>query len=322
MEVTYKIDAAHDDLISDVAYNYYGNRIATCGSDHTVKIFDVDSTGVQNKSGEFKVHLGPVCKVAWAHPEFGQVLATCSFDRTAKIWEEQGGSLSGAKGKTSKWAERATLTDSRSAISGIAFAPRHLGLKLAACGEDGKVRIYEACDVMNLSSWSQTEDFTARGKGRCLCLSWNPSRACTMLALGRNAEAESSTVQVWELGAAKRWAAVLDDIGPPNTAINDVAFAPNMGRSYYLLAAACDDKSVRIWRIRTTDKDTSGTAARSKYEAEEVFCSKGEPSSVWRVSWNVTGTVLASSGDDGSVKLWACTPMGEWRNVQVVSGGD
>ena len=27
-------------------------------------------------------------------------------------------------------------------------------------------------------------------------------------------------------------------------------------------------------------------------------------SQVWRVAWNATGTVLASSGDDGCVRLW------------------
>lgn len=25
---------------------------------------------------------------------------------------------------------------------------------------------------------------------------------------------------------------------------------------------------------------------------------------VWRVSWNLTGTILSSSGDDGCVRMW------------------
>lgn len=27
---------------------------------------------------------------------------------------------------------------------------------------------------------------------------------------------------------------------------------------------------------------------------------------VWRVSWNLTGTILSSSGDDGCVRMWKC----------------
>ncbi len=37
-----------------------------------------------------QTHYGSVCRVTWAHPEFGELLATCSFDRTTAIWEEQG----------------------------------------------------------------------------------------------------------------------------------------------------------------------------------------------------------------------------------------
>ena len=35
----------------------------------------------------------------------------------------------------------------------------------------------------------------------------------------------------------------------------------------------------------------------------------GGGAQVWRLSWNVTGTVLASSGDDGCVYLWKGNPV-------------
>ncbi len=34
----YTINAQHKDLIHDVAYNYYGNRMATCSTDQTAKL--------------------------------------------------------------------------------------------------------------------------------------------------------------------------------------------------------------------------------------------------------------------------------------------
>ena len=39
---------------------------------------------------------------------------------------------------------------------------------------------------------------------------------------------------------------------------------------------------------------------------------------VWRVEWNATGTMLASSGEEGVVRLWKSTFRGEWREVKAV----
>ena len=36
---------------------------------------------------------------------------------------------------------------------------------------------------------------------------------------------------------------------------------------------------------------------------------------VWRCKWNVTGTVLASSGDGGVVGLWKSDFSGKWKCV-------
>jgi WD40 repeat protein len=39
-------------------------------------------------------------------------------------------------------------------------------------------------------------------------------------------------------------------------------------------------------------------------QVQEVAKLEDHKAEVWRVEWNLTGTVLASSGDDGSVRLW------------------
>ena len=73
MYVTKSINADHEDLIHDVAYDFYGKRMATCSSDQKVKVWDQDEAGNWNCSASWKTHNGSVWKVTWAHPEFGQV---------------------------------------------------------------------------------------------------------------------------------------------------------------------------------------------------------------------------------------------------------
>eukprot|EP00051_Salpingoeca_urceolata_P005659 m.75543 g.75543 ORF g.75543 m.75543 type:complete len:324 (+) comp14485_c0_seq1:2496-3467(+) len=303
----------HNDLVHDIAFDFYGKRLATCSSDHSVKVWDIQPDGTWLLSGEMKAHRGSVWKVTWAHPEFGQVLATCSFDHTVIIFEEKV-----AGGKTGVWEKRAELPDSRAAVTDVKFAPRHLGLKLAACSEDYMVRTYEAMDIMNLSSWPQLEDFKVQGKGKCTCLSWSPSRLhAPTIAVGcGGTEQGANNVQVWVLEESRRWAIALETLGDFMDPVRDVVFAPNMGRSFHNLAAASSDKTVRVWRL--TPEASQGP--RQKLTSEELLRANDHGDQVWRVSWNVTGTVLASSGEDGSVRLWKATHLGHWECVSVIKG--
>lgn len=84
-----------------------------------------------------------MAKLSWAHPEFGSIIASASFDRTVKIWEQNtspqddrqsptinGSSSQGSGPISSRWIERATLTDAKGTVRAVEFAPHHFGLKL------------------------------------------------------------------------------------------------------------------------------------------------------------------------------------------------
>ena len=91
MQLVQPITATHEGVVHDVAYDFYGKRMASCSSDHKIKIWDKDDkTGEWVCSAEWKAHQSPVWKVDWAHPEYGQLVASCSFDRTVVIWEDRG----------------------------------------------------------------------------------------------------------------------------------------------------------------------------------------------------------------------------------------
>eukprot|EP01098_Paradermamoeba_levis_P006768 TRINITY_DN2819_c0_g1_i1.p1 TRINITY_DN2819_c0_g1~~TRINITY_DN2819_c0_g1_i1.p1 ORF type:complete len:314 (+),score=56.76 TRINITY_DN2819_c0_g1_i1:76-1017(+) len=308
MKVFRRFPTQHEDLIHDISYDFYGKRLATCSSDQKIQIWDLDEKSEWTRSAELVgAHNGSIWKLAWAHPEFGQILASCSFDRTVCIWEEEEDN----EGRKS-WQLKAKLVDSRDSVNDIKFAPRHMGLRLATCSADGFIRIYEAVDVMNLAGWPLMDEFEAHKEGAS-CISWNPSlfgAAC--LVVGTTNE---HAIKIWEFNdALRKWqvGAVLEGHSAP---VHDVSWAPNMGRSYHLIASASKDHTVRIWRVQTNEKQ--------KFEHKQLACFDDHQSEVWRVEWNVTGTILASSGDDGTVRLWKPVSWTtEWKCVSIISGDD
>jgi len=89
MKAFKKFKSEHNDFIHDIAYDFYGKRLATCSSDHKIKIWDQNAEGEWVMVSEIKAHVGSVHKLSWAHPEFGQVLASCSSDRVVHIYKKQ-----------------------------------------------------------------------------------------------------------------------------------------------------------------------------------------------------------------------------------------
>ncbi|XP_008523523.1 nucleoporin SEH1 isoform X1 [Equus przewalskii] len=321
MFVARSIAADHKDLIHDVSFDFHGRRMATCSSDQSVKVWDKSESGDWHCTASWKTHSGSVWRVTWAHPEFGQVLASCSFDRTAAVWEEIVGESNDKLRGQSHWVKRTTLVDSRTSVTDVKFAPKHMGLMLATCSADGIVRIYEAPDVMNLSQWSLQHEISC--KLSCSCISWNPSSSrahSPMIAVGSDDSSPNAMakVQIFEYNENTRKYAKAETLMTVTDPVHDISFAPNLGRSFHILAIATKD--VRIFTLKPVRKELSSSGGPTKFEIHIVAQFDNHNSQVWRVSWNITGTVLASSGDDGCVRLWKANYMDNWKCTGILKG--
>lgn len=87
--------------------------------------------------------------------------------------------------------------------------------------------------------------------------------------------------------------------------VRDVAWSPSiLSKSY--IASASQDKTVRIW---TSDASNPAQWTSNHLEFDTVL---------WRVSWSLSGNILAISGGDNKVSLWKENLKGQWEKVKDI----
>jgi len=301
-----KIPTAHEDLIHDVQLDYYGKRLATCSSDRTVKVYDVMEGGERKQVADLKGHDGPVWQVAWAHPKFGTLLASCSYDRQIFVWKEH---------TPGQWGQVYQCREHEGSVNSIAWCPVEHGLCLACASSDGRVSVLtrQADD-----SWT-VKRFNAHQIG-CNAVSWAPAfPAGAVLSAASPTGAAlqpmrlvtggcDNLVKIWRYAEDRDDWVEESSPGQAHTDwVRDVAWAPSLGSSESLIASCSQDKKVILW---TQDGASAGAWNQKEIQFSCV---------VWRVSWSVTGNILAVSGGDNQVTLWKESLLGEWTQIGQLS---
>ena len=319
-----KLAPRHEGVVHDITFDYYGKRVCSCGADREIKVWDLDSNNNWSSERIRVAHTNSIWRLSWSHPEFGQLIASCSEDTTVCVWEEQE-SINTNKVNSDRWLKKVTLTESKKAVNDVKFSPRHLGLKLATASADGSIRIYEATDIFSLSYWQlvdtiQVEDTTGlmsemgstetsilkQSEHGLTCLSWNE---CPFEPAKIAVGGFSRFAAVWtcdqKTGKWKEECVLGEHAG----VVHDIAWAPVMGRSFHQIATASRDNIVNVFTL-TRKGDGS-----LECKGNAILTCK---SPVWRVAWNATGTILATSGDDGALSLWRKNFDGKWISVQEI----
>ncbi|KAG5593333.1 hypothetical protein H5410_043847 [Solanum commersonii] len=187
---------------------------------------------------------------------------------------------------------------------------------------DGQVKVFELLDPFELKNWQLQAEFqnvieSVSKFGNVSCrsasIAWNPLKGeiqQSSFVLGFDSDTPHlNSSKVWEFDQDhQRWLPVAELALPADKAdpVSTVAWAPNIGRPYELIAVATC-KEIALWHVGS-NPDSDG-----RLSVEKVAMLSTHDSEVWQMEWDMSGMTLATTGSDGVVRLWQCKLNGVWH---------
>jgi protein transport protein SEC13 len=307
--------------------------------DRTVKIYDVSGDNYTH-TATLQNHTGPVWSLSWSHPKYGSLLASASFDGSVLIHREirprewtliYGQAPSSTTNTTSSSSNNQNTTPNtptlhESSVNDVSFAPHEYGLILAGCSSDGKVSILTHTEDNDwLVEYIQDNALGVN------CMSWAPYTAYEGSVDDNEGTATTTTtsqmrlvtggcdnqIRFWTKSPSTSGGATWteDSSNQPISSssathsdwIRDVAWSPSIIPNTNIIASCSEDRTVIIWTQRGGVGNEWDGVVLHTFE---------DP--VWRLSWNMTGSILAVSSGDSNVTLWKQDLNEMWTQVSSV----
>lgn len=299
-------------------WNHCGRRLAAGAVDGSVSVYDSHPS----PSFKWQAHEQAIGNVVWLPSWYGDAIACVCADGTLSLWEEVA-----ADDQLPTWRKCKVFEGGNCRILNVHFG-LHLGnLKMVTAYSDGQVKVYELWDSLELDKWQLQAEFqnindpvSRIGKPACnsASIAWNPRRGGSQhasFAIGFNSDSPHiNSCKIWEFEEAhQRWLPLVE-LGSPEDMgdrVCAVAWAPNIGRPYEIIAVATC-KGIAIWHIGLN------TNADSRPSTENIALLSGHNGEVWQLEWDMGGMTLASTGGDGMVKLWQANLDGVWHEKAVL----
>jgi len=193
----------------------------------------------------------------------------------------------------------------------------------ATIAGDAILRIYESAKPNDLTTWSLQEELSSLPPNAppqysgdsSFTFAWCPSR----LAGQQLVVAANNFVQLYRPDDRGLWR-VAEIVQQDGGLVRCVAWAPGGQRGYELIATGSKAGLVRIYKL--TESLEGMMVGGGGYTVEmlgQFEHSGGVFQEVNSLMWNITGTVLSSSGDDGRIRLWKEDHLGKWRQHFALS---